>query len=311
MTYADHSRRSSNDADLREAMRVTDEMLREAAERRRAEDEERDRVAAEKRRARAQQQAAAVEQQAQAAQYDWTDFYRDLDQRIASAVDARIAGYQESERASAEMMRELMGQLADMRRDLASSRDREANYKQRIATLETRMKQPGPLPVVKQWLVNTAALAGEMFAHHGAMWQCRANTGQEPQDGSNWLCVSAPGRDGEPGKSLRTRGLFRQGGSYKELDVVVHNGGSWVARVDNPGPCPGEGWQVASLPGKRGEQGERGLPGEKGASAASARITAWTMKDDYVAVPQHEGNRSGAPLNLRPYFEKYFQETQR
>jgi len=306
MSYASYNGRAPNNAELRQAIAAADQAMREAEERERAE--------AEKRRAarKAQAERAAAQQHAPAAQYDWSDFWQDLDQRVAVAVDARVAAYQESERASADLTRELMDKLADTRRELASARDREASLKERVVALEARIKQPAPLPVVRQWIANTAALAGEMFAHHGAMWQAKANTGQEPQQGSNWLCVSAPGRDGEPGRSLRTRGLYRQGGSYKDLDVVVLNGSSFIAKCDNPGECPGDNWQVSALVGKRGDAGDRGLPGPKADTAAiekALRITSWTMRDDYIATPTHGNGQSGASLDLRPLFERFFAET--
>jgi hypothetical protein len=184
--------------------------------------------------------------------------------------------------------------------------------KERVIALEARVKQPAPLPVARQWIANTAALAGEMFAHHGALWQAKTNTGQEPQEGANWLCVSAPGRDGEPGRSLRTRGLYRRDGNYKELDVVVLNGSSFVAKCDNPGECPGENWQVNALVGKRGEPGDRGLQGRQADVAALEKrcaISSWATGDDYVATPTYPNGRSGAPLNLRPLFERFFAET--
>lgn len=75
------------------------------------------------------------------------------------------------------------------------------------------------------------------------------------------------GRDGADGRSLAFRGAWKGGKDYGYLDVVAHDGGSWVALQDAPGPCPGDGWQLlasrgkAGPPGPRGEQGERGYPG--------------------------------------------------
>jgi hypothetical protein len=315
VTYApNYNRRSSSDAELREAIAASDQALREAEERRRAEDEERDaRQRARKAQAAVEQQRRLQQQQEQQAPaYDWDNFWRSLDQRIAAGVNTRIAAYQESERTAVDTIREVMDKLADNRRELASARDREVALKERVTALEERVKQPGPLPIVKQWIVNSAALAGEMFASGGALWQCRKNTGQPPQDGEFWICVSAPGRDGESGKGLRTRGLYRKDGNYKENDLVVHNGGSWIARRDGAGPCPGDDWQVGSLPGKRGETGERGLPGPKPDIAAIEKamsISSWTAGDDYAVTPMHANGQSGATLDLRPLFEKFFAET--
>jgi hypothetical protein len=43
------------------------------------------------------------------------------------------------------------------------------------------------------------------------------------------------------GKNLRVRGTFIADAKYEQLDVVMLNGSSFIARADNPGECPGEG----------------------------------------------------------------------
>jgi len=79
-----------------------------------------------------------------------------------------------------------------------------------------------------------------------------------------------PGEPGEPGaegRSFTIRGTWNPATEYRALDVVMLNGASFAARVDGPGPCPGEGWQMLAAqggygkPGKPGERGERGPPG--------------------------------------------------
>ena len=80
---------------------------------------------------------------------------------------------EESERAAADAIALLMDKLNDNRRELASARDREMALKERIITLEARVKQPAPLPVVRQRIPMTAALQGEMFAHHGGRCQTK------------------------------------------------------------------------------------------------------------------------------------------
>ena len=70
------------------------------------------------------------------------------------------------------------------------------------------------------------------------------------------------------------RGTFDQCASYRRLDVVARNGGSFIALKDAPGPCPGPGWQLIASQGKRGaagEKGERGAPGPKGDAGAATR----------------------------------------
>ena len=72
------------------------------------------------------------------------------------------------------------------------------------------------------------------------------------------------GNNGSDGRSFQIRGTWTDGEVYRELDVVVLNGASFAARRDNPGQCPGDGWQLIASQGKRGQPGERGAPGIKG-----------------------------------------------
>jgi hypothetical protein len=76
-----------------------------------------------------------------------------------------------------------------------------------------------------------------------------------------------PGEPGGEGRSFTIRGTWNPAAEYRVLDVVMLNGASFAARVDGPGPCPGEGWQMLAAqggygkPGRPGERGERGPPG--------------------------------------------------
>jgi hypothetical protein len=59
--------------------------------------------------------------------------------------------------------------------------------------------------------------------------------------------------DGRDGRSLKVRDTWDPGASYFALDVVACDGASFVARRDNPGPCPGDGWQLCAKQGPRGK----------------------------------------------------------
>src|SRR5262249_8355973 len=61
----------------------------------------------------------------------------------------------------------------------------------------------------------------------------------------------------------RVRGTFDPKAHYVSNDVVAYNGASFIARRDNPGVCPGAGWQMIAAQGKRGAPGERGAPGRE------------------------------------------------
>lgn len=76
-----------------------------------------------------------------------------------------------------------------------------------------------------------------------------------------------PGEAGAEGRSFAIRGTWNPAGAYRALDVVMLNGASFAARVDDPGPCPGEGWQMLAAQGGKGKPGEAGPRGERGLPA--------------------------------------------
>jgi hypothetical protein len=76
------------------------------------------------------------------------------------------------------------------------------------------------------------------------------------------------------GKSLRVRGTFSADARYEQLDIVAVNGSSFIAREDNPGQCPGEGWQLLASAGRRGARGFSGPKGERGEKVESAATVA-------------------------------------
>ena len=50
------------------------------------------------------------------------------------------------------------------------------------------------------------------------------------------------------------------------------NGGSFVALIDEPGACPGEGWQLWAKQGKAGQKGDRGAVGPRGEPGKVIRV---------------------------------------
>lgn len=129
---------------------------------------------------------------------------------------------------------------------------------------------PARFPVVRAW-EDRVHYEGAVVAHNGATWQAARDTGREPPH-EDWAVLAAPGT---PGRGFSVRGTWSEGETYRALDVVALSGGSFMALRDDPGPCPGEGWQLmsrqgkAGQPGPRGERGERGSAGPPGPGAAS------------------------------------------
>jgi hypothetical protein len=111
--------------------------------------------------------------------------------------------------------------------------------------------------------------------------------------------------DGRDGRSLNVRGTYNPGASYFTLDVVVCDGASFICCRDNPGPLPGDGWQLIARQGKRGPPGAQGERGEKGRDGLSAPvITNWKLDvRTYTATPIYSDGRFGPALELRALFK--------
>jgi hypothetical protein len=178
--------------------------------------------------------------------------------------------------------------------------------------------RPGKLPILKMWLEGSVSYEGEVYAHQGSCWQAKRDTARAPGQQEDWNCLArggADGKDGSDGRSLRIRGLFDQEkNDYRSLDIVSLNGGSFIAKQDNPGQCPGDGWQLIASQGRRGdkgERGERGIRGEIGPSGASApKLKGWKLdRQHYLATPLMTDGGEGPALELRGLFEQFNLET--
>ena len=100
------------------------------------------------------------------------------------------------------------------------------------------------------------------------------------------------------------RGTYREDENYSALDIVAYNKGSFIARKDRPGPIPGDGWQLLTAHGGRGEKGVQGPRGERGPSGPG--IARWLIdRRDYTAKPVLSDGSEGAEINLRELFEQF------
>jgi hypothetical protein len=172
----------------------------------------------------------------------------------------------------------------------------------------------GVMPAAKTWSADRVFYRGELVTFDGSLWQAAKDTGNAPGVGADWTCLAEHGRHARP---LTIRGTYEPGASYQALDIVALNGGSFIARRDAPGECPGDGWQLLAKQGKPGERGARGEPGPQGPHGPRGEpgMTATTVKEwkldreRYVATPIMTNGLEGAPLDLRPLFEAYHNES--
>jgi hypothetical protein len=109
---------------------------------------------------------------------------------------------------------------------------------------------------------------------------------------------------------------------YGFLDIVALGGSSFIAKMEEPGPCPGQGWQLIASAGKPGKPGIRGERGEVGASGLrgpggpagkdAATIVSWKLdRAAYTVTPIMSDASEMEPLNLRNLFEQYDEESNR
>lgn len=136
----------------------------------------------------------------------------------------------------------------------------------------------GKLGIVKAWS-DGVHYEGDVRTHAGATYQALRDTGKEPPS-EDWICLAARGADGHDAAVFSIHGTWSAEGVYEALSVVALNGASFVAKIDNPGPCPGDGWQLMSGQGKRGAPGERGPVGEKGDPGAP--VATMSVSEDGV-----------------------------
>jgi hypothetical protein len=101
--------------------------------------------------------------------------------------------------------------------------------------------------------------------------------------------------------ATRVRGTYQASASYARGDVVALDGGSFLARRDDPGKCPGDGWQLMARQGQRGVAGERGERGPPGKDAP--RIDRWIVDRAALTVtPVYSDGIFGPALELRALF---------
>jgi hypothetical protein len=170
------------------------------------------------------------------------------------------------------------------------------------------------MPIVKEWRLDKVHYRGDVVAHEGATWQAQRDTAKTPhEDCEEWICLA---RRGEPGRSPHVKGTYSAERDYAELDIVVRNGGSFIAKVSTPRPFDGDGgqdWQCLTMPGKKGPQGDPGPHGDKGERGepgpAGSIIAAWEVDPtNYSATAvMSDGMRAGT-LDLRPLFERFLAE---
>jgi hypothetical protein len=158
-------------------------------------------------------------------------------------------------------------------------------------------------PRVHPYVEDKVHYEGELVTYEGSTYQALCDTGRAPPDEEHWICVAAGGLDG---LSFRVRGTYQQDEPYSRFDVVALNGGSFVARRNNPGTCPGDDWQALCFQGKKGPAGPKGDRGERGPPGPS--IKGCEVEAERYTLILNQGDGTSVSINLRPFFAAYHAE---
>jgi hypothetical protein len=132
--------------------------------------------------------------------------------------------------------------------------------------------EPGPAGTFappKPW-AKGISYQSALVVHRGSTYCAARDTAEEPPH-EDWACVAAAGA---AGRSFTVRGTWSAAADYRAFDVVAVGGSSFVARADDPGTCPGDGWQLIAAAGNRGKPGEQGPRGERGPPGRGVKAAA-------------------------------------
>jgi hypothetical protein len=225
------------------------------------------------------------------------------------------------ERERAKIQAEADALVSQLRADLAELRaDFETKLSERIATVHDGADgapgtpgppgpagdqgPPGKLPQCRRW-EGGVYYSGDVVIHRGGTWQSVRDTGQEPGHHADWVCLA------RAAVTPRIRATWDPKETYAAFDVVARDGGSFIARKDHPGSCPGEDWQQLAQPGKKGHPGERGTEAPKGdRGEKGSNIASWIVDpQNYRVTPKFNDGTHGPHLELRPLFVQYDRET--
>ncbi|WP_246755765.1 collagen-like protein [Bradyrhizobium neotropicale] len=161
------------------------------------------------------------------------------------------------------------------------------------------------MPPIKPYADGEVHYEGDVVSHHGCTYQARRDTAKAPPH-DDWACLAQAGRDAV---SPQIKGTYREDARYGYLNIVALHGSSFIARADDPGPCPGDGWQLiasAGRPGKPGPKGDRGEKGERGERGLPGpHVIGGKINRDYTVQLIMSDDSEGAVLDLRPMFEQF------
>src|SRR6516162_10885298 len=104
----------------------------------------------------------------------------------------------------------------------------------------------------------------------------------------------------ETALARRIKGTHDPKAEYFANDLVAKDGASFVAKRNNPGPLPGDGWQLLARQGARGHVGPQGIAGKDAPRIVKGELDVAS----YTATPIMSDGTKGPGLELRALFEQ-------
>jgi hypothetical protein len=244
-------------------------------------------------------------------------FLESLEADLSTRVDAKLAEVRngkDGEPGKDADIEPLINRFSESRRELVDDFNSLENtlvgiVHERLAEvrdgkdgeqgLPGRDGKDGRLPIAREW-TNRVHYAGDVVRHNGATYQALTDTGQQPPH-SDWGELASRGADGI---GFVLRGTYDAAAEYRQHDVVMINRNSFAAKYDNPGECPGEGWQLFGPSGQRGKEGPPGSPGAKGADGRSVSIVKWEADPDEMVLRIADSAGNTFAVDLQPIAER-------
>jgi Collagen triple helix repeat (20 copies) len=108
-----------------------------------------------------------------------------------------------------------------------------------------------------------------------------------------------PGPAGQNARQWCHRRNYDVAQVYDDGDVVAHDGGSWLALHDEPGPLPGAGWAQLTVRGQRGKPGDKGERGPAGPPGRGIVDVAIAANGEELVFEFSDGVYRSIPLVTR------------
>jgi Collagen triple helix repeat (20 copies) len=107
------------------------------------------------------------------------------------------------------------------------------------------------------------------------------------------------GQNGADARQWRHRRTYDPKQAYADGDIVAHDGGSWLALYDEPGPLPGDGWAQLTVRGQRGKPGDKGERGPAGPEGRGITDVSVNETGEALTVKFSDGVERSIPLVTR------------